>query len=1047
MEKERVVQQFEQPGKAYRGIPFWSWNGELKKEELIRQVKILKEMGFGGFFMHSRTGLITEYLGEEWFDLINAVTDAGVAEDMEAWLYDEDRWPSGSAGGIATRELQYRMRSLTVFETPMAEYVPNEADFAVFAAAVDGVTVSDYRRLPVGEALPTDIPNDWKILVFRVVLCTPESVYNGATYLNTLDRKATDKFIEVTHEAYQTHCGDRMGTTIKGIFTDEPHNGSLMGDLHRDGNVRICSMRYTDDIFDEFQKRYGYDAVPLLPELFYKKAGCEQVRVKHDYVDLGNALFLERFIAPMNDWSEAHNMQLTGHVLHEDFLSAQTVPQGSLMRTYEYMGLPGVDVLFRYNDRHWIVKQLASSCRQLGKKRMLSELYGCTGWDYDFKAHKATGDWQALFGINLRCPHLSWYTMEGECKRDYPASILHQSTYYKDYHYIETYFARFGYVMSQGNPLCNVLVLNPVESLWGRMYIGWADWIYTNDPHCQSLERHYEQLCRMLTGGQIDFDYGDEEMMSRLSRVEKTEDGAVLRVGSMAYATVVISGAETIRSSTYRLLLEFVQNGGRIIFAGDLPGYLDAEPSAKPAELAAMAGAIQVPFERNALIAELRKEKGFAMRVVDADGADQTQICAQARYDDDNGNLYVALLNTAYTQGGKDLRLILSNDAGGFLSGAAYAQEWDLTDGNRYRASVTALDPEIVVPFDIEPAGEKIFVFNRAEEAALAVRPVLKDVKRETLSGEYAYRLEEQNVCVLDFAGYRFDGGPWQTPKEILKVDQSLRDLVGIERRSGNMLQPWYSKANDDVIYGDAELRFTFNAEQVPTGDCFLAAERPELCQYSLNGQVLTCPDMDDFWIDICFKKLTVPAGLIHVGENEIVMKTAFRRTTSLEAIYLVGDFGVRVTGNRATLIPLPNTVGTGEFKHYGLPFYTGSITYRIPVSALPQVTQGQRVILKAADFVGSLAKIGAANAPATQLLAWDPYEADITDYVRAGQDVAVTLVPSRRNLFGPLHMVPETVDALGPQHFVTEGDQWDDNYRFLESHLGDVEIVVREEA
>lgn len=49
--------------KEYRGIPFWSWNGILEKQEIIRQVYVLKEMGFGGFFMHSRTGLATESRG------------------------------------------------------------------------------------------------------------------------------------------------------------------------------------------------------------------------------------------------------------------------------------------------------------------------------------------------------------------------------------------------------------------------------------------------------------------------------------------------------------------------------------------------------------------------------------------------------------------------------------------------------------------------------------------------------------------------------------------------------------------------------------------------------------------------------------------------------------------------------------------------------------------------------------------------------------------------------------------------------------------------
>ena len=35
----------------------------------------MRDMGLGGFFMHSRTGLATEYLGDEWFALTNACAD------------------------------------------------------------------------------------------------------------------------------------------------------------------------------------------------------------------------------------------------------------------------------------------------------------------------------------------------------------------------------------------------------------------------------------------------------------------------------------------------------------------------------------------------------------------------------------------------------------------------------------------------------------------------------------------------------------------------------------------------------------------------------------------------------------------------------------------------------------------------------------------------------------------------------------------------------------------------------------------------------------
>ena len=54
----------------YRPIPFWSWNEKLDTIETIEQINKMYEAGLGGFFMHARGGLQTEYLSEEWFDNI-----------------------------------------------------------------------------------------------------------------------------------------------------------------------------------------------------------------------------------------------------------------------------------------------------------------------------------------------------------------------------------------------------------------------------------------------------------------------------------------------------------------------------------------------------------------------------------------------------------------------------------------------------------------------------------------------------------------------------------------------------------------------------------------------------------------------------------------------------------------------------------------------------------------------------------------------------------------------------------------------------------------
>ena len=442
-------------------------------------------------------------------------------------------------------------------------------------------------------------PGEWKALRFAIVPDAPNSNYNGTTYIDTMSRKATDKFIEMTHEEYAKRCGDRLGRSIKGIFTDEPHRGHCFDNRREHDGVMSCATAWTDDIFEEFETRYGFACRPILPELFYRKNGEIVAPVKLHYIDLANALFLERFAKPLNDWCNDHGIQFTGHVLHEDSLMNQTVPNGSLMRFYEYMGYPGVDVLTEHNRCYWIVKQLASAARQLGKKWLLSELYGCTGWQFDFKAHKAVGDWQALFGINLRCQHLSWYTMEGESKRDYPASILHQSPWYKDYSKVEDYFARMGLVLSEGAPACDVLLLNPIESVWCQAYAGWAQWISNVSPDVAPYERRYARLFHYLTDHQIDFDYGEEEMMSRMASVDTVDDTPVLRVGKASYKTVIVSNMLTIRPTTLALLREFMAKGGKVIFCGDAPAYVNAVKSDEPAKLAEQG--ITIPFDEEAL--------------------------------------------------------------------------------------------------------------------------------------------------------------------------------------------------------------------------------------------------------------------------------------------------------------------------------------------------------------------------------------------------------------------------------------------------------------
>ncbi|MEM3018825.1 MAG: hypothetical protein QXO92_01085, partial [Candidatus Bathyarchaeia archaeon] len=106
---------FKNPGKEYRGAPFWSLNDRLEEGELRHQIALMEEGWFGGFFLHAREGLTTPYMTEEWMERIEACVHEAQKRGMFAWLYDEDKWPSGFAGGIVTaKRREYRAKALAM---------------------------------------------------------------------------------------------------------------------------------------------------------------------------------------------------------------------------------------------------------------------------------------------------------------------------------------------------------------------------------------------------------------------------------------------------------------------------------------------------------------------------------------------------------------------------------------------------------------------------------------------------------------------------------------------------------------------------------------------------------------------------------------------------------------------------------------------------------------------------------------------------------------------------------------------------------------------
>ena len=1025
---DELTAQFENPGMAWRGKPFWSWNGELREDELLRQIHVMQDMGLGGFFMHSRTGLVTEYLGEEWFRLTNVCAEEAERLGMEAWLYDEDRWPSGTAGGMVTANPEFAAQYLCLRTCAGREFAWQDDLVAAFACDLDELAFTQCMRI-MPDTPPADYA-DKTILIFRREPTAPSSFYNGNTYVDTMNKAATEHYITLTHDKYKEHCGAHLGKSIRGIFTDEPHRGAAWTGFSLPNEDRFWMAPWTDDLPRWFQSQFGTDIIAQLPDLFLMPQG-ESIRpVKWQYMETLQQMFLANFARPLYDWCEANKMQLTGHVLHEDNLTAQVAMQGSMMRFYEYMHAPGVDVLTEGNRNYVIVKQLTSAARQLGQTWLLSELYGCTGWQMSFESHKATGDWQALLGINLRCHHLSWYTMEGEAKRDYPASILHQSAWWRDYGYVETYFARLGLLLTQGKPCCDLLVVNPIESVWCRVRVGWAQGLSALDPAIIETEQKYAQMSAWLLGAQIDYDYGDEEMLGRLASVVRDADGTpLLRVGEASYRAVVAGGMTTMRGSTLRLLSEFAQAGGQVIFAGDAPAFVDVLPSDAARSLAQ--SSTQTGWDGAAIVSACREAVRDSVLITHAEtGEPLPDIYCQLRRDGDTYYLIAVNINTAEAFG----------QARVTLRGQGQITEWDCRTGARYAVPSHTEDSGTTFDTHFAPSGERAWTLGPRQGETFAARPDNTAIGQSEAAGPFAYTLGEENVCVLDTAAYQIGDGARQDEVEVLKIDRAVRAELGQDLRGGEMVQPWFREKYEEAppILAPLSLTFEFDIDALPPGPVHLCLERPAQWTLTLNGQSLPSAP-DGWWVDTAFEKILVPAAMLTVGRNLLSLDVPFHAGVNIEAVYLIGAFGVQLDGTRKTLTALPTQVMPTDLAAQGFAFYGGSITYHIPLP--PEAKNGGRVFVETPAFEAACVK-ALAPSGAMQMIAWQPYRASIDPGAVQAGTLGLEVVLTRRNTFGPLHQVPLRAGAYGPGNFVTVGEGFSEEYMLYPAGLLQAPII-----
>jgi len=258
-----LIEEFEDPGIDYRPAPLWVWNNEVSMEDIDFSMAELKKQGMGGVYIHPRRGLITEYLSDEWFELVAYSMKKAKEVGLNIWLYDENVCPSGFAGGHVYQDMPESYNqgtSLTnrkMKELDLSDQGEQKVKF-VFKKEDDTWTnITESAKNEEGKS------GDYAVMYLRNFR-TGNTSYANFSYVDLIAKGVTQKFMEVTMKGYEKVGSHEFGKLIPGIFTDEPQIGSEGG------------IRYTPDLFDEFSKRWGYKLVGT----FFKRI-TEHINTRH----------------------------------------------------------------------------------------------------------------------------------------------------------------------------------------------------------------------------------------------------------------------------------------------------------------------------------------------------------------------------------------------------------------------------------------------------------------------------------------------------------------------------------------------------------------------------------------------------------------------------------------------------------------------------------------------------------------------------------------------------------------------------------------------
>lgn len=958
--------KFIDPPPEFRPYPFFSVNDKLNPEEIARQVKEFGKAGFGGFYLHSREGLLTGYLGEEWWQAMDAAADAAEESCIHACFYDEDKWPSGYAGGkIPLMNADYRAKCL--------------------------VRIKKGTPLPSGSEM---IKDGDSVLYIAYTAKLGNPLFNGTCYVDLFNRDVVSAFIGESYKPYIDRYLTRMGRFE--IFTDEPHIHARYFDRN---TPHEGSLSWSPFLAEKFRQMWGYDLACKIELLFEERENWREVRLQY-YIAVASQ-FEDSFTKQIAKYCGKRGVKSSGHYLGEESLEKVRDRIGNAMLHYRNMQKPGIDNLgLTTTGRLITAKSLSSVANQYDIPERLCEIYGISGQNLNFEDRKWLSGWQVVLGVNRMVPHLALYSLKGTRKRDYPPTISFHQPWWPFNKKIADYTGRISYAATVGRFKPQILVINPLESEYIKSK---KEPGFSNDVHA---------LMEELQKSHYDYDLGDEQILAELACIRK---GGV-EVGVMRYDALILPDMAEIRRTTVELISRFIREGGAVFSLGRFPQYLDGRD--EKTKLDDLEEKIMKLDPEN--IAQMLAEKIKPQVNIKGDGSHKIWSCVR---EVDDGAL-ILLCNTSHTE---TIRFSLQSELAGYnpvlwdpASARCYTTETDAKGQLELLVSPSSLiwltsgslsnDARISGKFTLpEECDESRQLDMEWTGKRLSPNAITLDFASWSNDGGLTYSQSEPVIAIFQrLSDIRYEGALSLLYRvKVEDIPESARLAVeqpGIYSTltvnghttdfngPGYFIDPGFITADikEYLQKGENSIRLDLNFRPaIPESPDQQARYGTEIESIFITG---------DFAVNGYGEKTTFSSQR---NDSPDMVKKPVHRYHS----FGIGSEKPKLKGNLTT---------------EGYPFFAGA--FELSGTFQAEKEPGCRYFLNL-PLTESVVTIVELNGVVTDTLVWLPSSSDVTTILVTGENkIRLTFYSSLRNLLGPHHHPKGELIRVGPDSFTGSG-------------------------